>query len=172
MIFSALKFSSAIKVITTSLLLSLSISTQADSSVWEISNGDNTLYLGGTFHLLKHSDYPLPEEFEHAYQNVNWLVFETDVRSTGSPEKQQRFREMMQLPTGKTLKDVLAPDTYEQLSAYCQRESIALTHYQSLKPQMISLVIAMHELQQLGLTAPGVETHFDQKAQTDKKIVN
>ena len=38
----------------------------AESSVWSIHSGDNVLYLGGTVHLLRPGDYPLPEEFEQA----------------------------------------------------------------------------------------------------------
>ena len=35
----------------------------ADTSVWEVSGGETRLYLGGTIHALRPSDYPLPEKF-------------------------------------------------------------------------------------------------------------
>ena len=38
----------------------------AKGPVWKVSKGGQTVYLGGTIHLLSPSDYPLPEEFEEA----------------------------------------------------------------------------------------------------------
>jgi uncharacterized protein len=51
----------------------------ADSSVWVASSGDNKVYLGGTVHLLRPEDFPLPEEYEQAYQDSSQPVFETDI---------------------------------------------------------------------------------------------
>ena len=31
------------------------------ASVWKVSDGENTMYLGGTLHILSPQDYPLPE---------------------------------------------------------------------------------------------------------------
>ena len=53
----------------------------AQSSVWKISKGDASVYLGGTCHILRKSDYPLPKEFEQAYAEADSLVFEIDPAS-------------------------------------------------------------------------------------------
>jgi uncharacterized protein YbaP (TraB family) len=47
------------------------------TSVWEISNGDNVLYIGGTIHILRESDYPLPSAFDTAFNDSEIIVFET-----------------------------------------------------------------------------------------------
>jgi len=41
----------------------------ADTSVWEVTSAGNTIYLGGTVHLLRPSDYPLPEEYEQVIRH-------------------------------------------------------------------------------------------------------
>jgi uncharacterized protein YbaP (TraB family) len=48
-----------------------------ETSVWKISRGDNVLYLGGTIHVLRESDYPLPEPFDEAFEQADIVVFET-----------------------------------------------------------------------------------------------
>jgi uncharacterized protein YbaP (TraB family) len=50
-----------------------------ETSVWKISSGDNVLYLGGTIHVLRESDYPLPEPFDAAFEQSDNIVFETSV---------------------------------------------------------------------------------------------
>ena len=85
-----------------SLIFSLiCLSTLAETSLWKVSNGDKHIYLGGTFHMLAESDYPLPAEFEDTYQKVNWLVFETDISALESAEFQQQFQQAFLLPAGE-----------------------------------------------------------------------
>ena len=40
----------------------------AASPVWLVESGQNRLFLAGTIHVLRASDYPLPEAFETAYK--------------------------------------------------------------------------------------------------------
>ena len=65
----------------TAMSLSLFNGVSADTSVWVITSGSNTVYLGGTVHLLRPTDYPLPEEYEQAYQASSEIYFETDISS-------------------------------------------------------------------------------------------
>ena len=53
----------------------------ADSSVWKVQSDDSVLYIGGTCHVLRESDFPLPEEFQKAYEASATLVFETDIKA-------------------------------------------------------------------------------------------
>jgi len=55
----------------------------ADASVWSVRSGDNVIYLGGTVHLLRPGDYPLPDEFEEAYQASSLLSLK-DLTETGN----------------------------------------------------------------------------------------
>ncbi len=48
----------------------------AETSVWKISKGDAITYLGGTVHILRESDYPLPEAFNEAFEQSSTIVFE------------------------------------------------------------------------------------------------
>ena len=51
----------------------------SQSSVWKIGKNGNTLYLGGSIHLLRAEDYPLPQEFDATFakselQNYNFFL--------------------------------------------------------------------------------------------------
>ena len=48
----------------------------AKAMVWQISDGERTLYLAGTMHLLSKADYPLPKAYENAYAKADILYFE------------------------------------------------------------------------------------------------
>lgn len=152
-------------------ILVLSITSQAKTSIWQVSNGTNTVYLGGTFHMLKPSDYPLPKEFEQVYKKVNWLVFETDMDQLSSPEFQQKFLQSMTLPTGQILADHLSAEAYTELIRYAAKNGMDTGRLQRFTPQMVALIITIEELKKYGLTAEGVDTFIGDKAKKDRKIV-
>ena len=58
----------------------------AKSSVWKVSKGGESLYIGGTCHLLRSSDYPLPPEFELAYDQSDTLAFEMNPAVINDPD--------------------------------------------------------------------------------------
>ena len=156
-----------LSLIITALLLSCFSSAQ--TSIWQVSNGKNTVYLGGTFHMLKPSDYPLPLEFEEVYKKVNWLVFETDICQLNSTEFEKKFINTMSLPSGQILADRLSPQAYSGLIHYAAKNNIDTGRLQRFKPQMVCLMISLQELNKLGLTAQGVEQYLGDKAIIDGK---
>lgn len=158
-----------LSLIMTALLLSCF--SYAQTSIWQVSNDKNTVYLGGTFHMLKPSDYPLPQEFEHIYKKVNWLVFETDISKLDSTEFETKFMKTMSLPSGQILADQLSPQAYSGLIHYAAKNGIDTGHWQRFKPQMVCLMISLQELNKLGLTAQGVEQYLGDKALLDGKTI-
>ncbi|MDX2321498.1 MAG: TraB/GumN family protein [Moritella sp.] len=151
------------------LLCSVANSALAASSVWEVSNGKSSIYLGGTVHVLTAEDYPLPAEFDRAYALADVLVLETDMAKLDSPEFQQTMLTELSYPKGQDLTQHLTADTYQQLAAYCQSRGIGMQVINNFKPSMISLMLTMVELQRLNFTGIGVDKHFNNKAVADGK---
>ena len=77
----AIKPSNSFALMLTIALLQIAPGVWADAPVWRVTDGESTVYLGGTVHLLRPSDYPLPEEFDQAYEGSSELFFETDISS-------------------------------------------------------------------------------------------
>ena len=44
--------------------------------LWKVSDADNSLYLLGSFHLLRKDDYPLAPEVDAAFADAESLLFE------------------------------------------------------------------------------------------------
>lgn len=164
------------------LLLGAASSAHATSSVWEItkvdkstrvdnSNGKNTIYLGGTVHVLTLDDYPLPVEFDRAYALTDVLVLETDMAKLDSPEFQQSMLSELSYPKGQDLTQHLSPDTYKLLAVFCESRGIGMQVINNFKPSMVSVILTMVELQRLEFTGIGVDIFYNNKAVLDGKAL-
>ena len=141
----------------------------AKSSVWKISKGDNHLYLGGTVHVLGEQDYPLPCEYQLAYDQSEQIVFETDFSALNSPEFAQKVALQSVYPQGQSLEDKLTPKTFQLLNEYLNSRGIPFQSVAQLKPGMLLSVITLVELQRLNISAKGVDQFYANLATTDKK---
>ena len=143
----------------------------SETSLWQVSKNGNTLYLGGTIHVLKKEDYPLPVEFNQAFKKADKLVFETDIDKAQTPEFGQKISKLMTYPKGKSLKDALNKSTFEKLKQYLAKRNIPIEQFIQLKPQMIVLVMTVIELKRMGMVDIGVDQYFHQKAKAEGKLL-
>ena len=161
------------KKILLSITLILVFCTQslAESSVWKIQKGDSIMYLGGACHLLRQSDFPIPQEFAKAYRESDIIVFETDIGKLNDPSMQQKLMAKAIYADGSTIENHLSSQAYSLLNEYCASNGIPLAALKKFKPSIIALTMAAMELAKLGVTLEGVDTFFYQLATRDKKIV-
>lgn len=159
------------QLITLFTLLVVSFSTQADS-VWKVSKGNDALYIGGTVHLLKPSDFPLPSGYATAYEASNSLLFETDINAIASPAFGQKMMQKAMLTDGKTLSDVLSEKTLSDLNAHLASRGMPAQNFQAFKPGFLSITLSILELNRLGINAQGVDAYFAAKAKEDNKQIS
>lgn len=150
-------------------LVFFTASLSAQSSVWKITRGDSVLYLGGTCHVLRQSDFPLPAEFDAAFAASTKLVFETDVARVQSPEMQQIVATEGFAGDDRTLDRVLSPATWKAVQRYCASAGLPESQARRMKPWLFTVMIATLELQKLGVSLEGVDFHFFQRATAAKK---
>ena len=131
--------------------LVFSLQALADTSLWKVSKPGSHLFVGGTVHVLSAADYPLPDQFEQAYQQSSKLVFETDIAAVAGIEFQQKMMAAMVYTDGRTLRSELKPSTYRELEKYCKTAQFPLESIQSLKPGMAALLLTVYELGRLGM---------------------
>lgn len=142
----------------------------AKASVWVVQSGGNVVYIGGTCHLLRQSDHPLPKEYTTAYQASDRLVFETQLEQLQSTAFQQKLAQKAMYTDGTTLDQVLSPAIYRELSDYCNRAGVPIAQLKSFKPFMVILTLVSVELQKMGVSSQaGVDQHFFNKARADGK---
>ena len=154
-------------------LLAFSITNRvtADSAVWQITSGSNSVYLGGTVHLLRPSDYPLPEEYEQAYQNSSRIYFETDLSAMSDLSVQTQMLQQLTYQDGRSLKGVLSNEAYAALSDYIDEAGVPLMMMEKFKPGMVVSMLQVMEFQRIGFTPEGVDAYFNARAISDSKSI-
>ena len=144
-------------------------SVQAQSSVWKITSGGNTVYLAGTSHVLRQTDYPLPAEFDVAFAASREVYFETDVGAMMDPAFQMTILSRGMFTDGRTLDAVLSPEVWSAVRDYCMKMGLPLAAFRGMRPWMFTVTLASFELQKLGVTQEGVDIHYFQRARAQGK---
>jgi uncharacterized protein YbaP (TraB family) len=139
----------------------------SQSTVWKVEGKGNTVYLGGTIHLLRSSDYPLPVQFDSAYAHSNILVFEADIEKLKEPAQTQAMISKMMYSDGRTLKSVLNDSVYKKVEDESIKLGLPLANLNAFKASMVSFVISISKFKQLGITDEGVDLFFMKRAKSD-----
>jgi uncharacterized protein YbaP (TraB family) len=157
-------------LIAASCILSAS-TVYAETSLYEVTNkkGEN-LYLGGTIHLLRPSDFPLPAEYQQAFDKSQMLVLETDLQKASSPEFGQKMMQQMMYTGGKNLSSELRPEVWKELQDYSTANQVPIGQLMQFKPFMVSLMMVIQQGQKSGLTQ-GVDFYFNQQARIQSKKI-
>jgi len=152
------------------VFLSTSISVQA-ASVWKVTDGENRVYFGGTIHILKAENLPLPSEYDRAYAASDKLVFETDIDGVKTAEFQQKMLSKLTLPDGMTLQSHLNDETYTALKRHLDSRGLPIVEFHRFRPSMVALIISVMEYEVNGLDQDGVDQIFATKAKVDGKAI-
>lgn len=149
--------------------------TRADTSLhslWELHGKHNTVYLMGSIHVLRASDYPLAAEVESAYRSSKVLLMEVNLDELDQDRVQSEMLTSALLPDGKTLPQVMGPARYARASSLARDVGLELSSFDQFAPWFVAEAISQMQLSQLGFEpGAGVEMHFLERARTDGKPV-
>ncbi len=158
------------KVIIVFITIVFSTAVYAESSVWKLDTDNGSFYLAGSCHVLRKSDYPLPEEFESAYDDADQIIFETDIEALRSQDIQLLLISKGMYTGGDTLEKKLSKKAYESLAKFCRDRSMSIALFQNFKPWMVTMTLLALELEKNGITAAdGLDMYFSNKAKKDGK---
>lgn len=155
------------------LALAAAPAEQNHHCLWKISGRTNSVYLLGSVHLLKESDYPLPPIIENAFSNSAVAVFETDMGKLQDMGTQTKLMKNAQLPEGQTLKQVLSTNTYAAFRRRLQDMGLGTMIFEHLKPALAAMTLEVFAMQKMGLDPNyGLDLHFFRLAKENgKKLV-
>jgi uncharacterized protein len=155
--------------------LLLCISVRADNglhSLWELHGKHNTVYLLGSIHVLRPSDYPLSPVVLEAYANSKSILMEVNLEEIDTAGVQAEMLAAAVLPSGKTLPDTLGSERYERASALAHGVGVELALFDQFAPWFAAEAISQVQLEQLGFKPEsGVEMYFMDKARGDGKSI-
>ena len=132
--------------------------------LWKVDDGDNSLYLLGSFHLLKPSDYPLPPATDAAFEDAELVVFELSPEDLASPALAQAMAGAALRGDRRTLQQALPAATWKKLKTHLQSRRLDPVAMQQYDAWFVSLLIAITEMQVAGLaTDHGLDRHFAER---------
>lgn len=138
--------------------------------LWKVSGAQGSVYLLGSFHLLKESDYPLAPSVDAALADVKEVYFEVSPQEAQSPALAEKMNRVAMRTNGKTLQQSLSPKTWTALQAYAAKNQMSLEPLQSFKPWFIAVGLTMAEFMKLGFSpAVGLDQYFMTRAEQTKK---
>jgi uncharacterized protein len=155
--------------------LLLCVTAQADGalhSLWEIHGKHNTVYLLGSIHVLRPTDYPLAPVVLEAYGSAKSLLMEVNLDEISSEQLQADMLSSATLPEGKTLPDVLGKQRYGHADELAREVGVELSLFDQFAPWFAAEAISQLQLTQLGFQPEaGIEMYFMEKARSDGKSV-
>jgi len=163
------------KLVSASVLLGCSFianSAHAQSSVWQISKGNDSLFIGGTVHILPKAEMPLPAEFGHAYEQADTIIFEAPVPDPADTNAQMQMLGALSYTNNETLSQKLEPEVKVSLENKLGEFGANLAKLDGFRPAMVSIVLMSMELQKQNLMGEGVDAYFTKKATKDNKTKN
>ena len=141
-------------------------------SLWEIDTVHNTVYLLGSVHMLRESDYPLAAPIDAAYADAEVLVMELDMDDLDPIEFQLELMQKSMLPADESLRSVLGEAVYRDAEQKADELDVRLEMLSRVEPWFAALTITNLQMVKLGYTAAtGIEGHFQARAARDGKEI-
>lgn len=163
------------KLMSASVLLGCSLvanTAHAQSSVWQVSKGNDSLFIGGTVHILPKAEIPLPAEFNHAYEQADTIILEAPLPDPADTNAQMQMLGALSYTNNETLSQKLEPQVKVSLENKLNEFGANLAKLDGFRPAMVSIVLMSMELQKQNLMGEGVDAYFTNKATEDNKTKN
>lgn len=133
--------------------------------LWKVSDADNAVYLLGSFHLLKESDYPVSADVEAALAGSARVVFEITPEQLKDPATAQKFMAIARYDGERTLDSVLPADLRDKLDALLLPRGGSTAQLDDYKPWFVNLSLVLGLSQALGFSPErGLDQYLMQRA--------
>ena len=138
--------------------------------LWKVSAGETTVYLLGSFHLLKKTDYPLSGDVEKAFADAEGLVFEVSPKELADPSVPVKMAQLALQPGDGALGKVAPARTVERVRAEFAKLGVAADALDRFEPWMVSVTLITVLGQKLGYSPEdGLDRHLMLRAAAAKK---
>ena len=154
-------------------LLALAHASAADAlPLWQIDGDNNSVYLLGSVHLLRESDYPLPAGIDAAYGDADVLIMELDLDDLDPIAAQESVQRLGHIQDGRDLAGWLGEASYAQAAARAEQLNIPLHGLSIAEPWLAAITVEQMMLTRIGFDSNfGLESHLLRKAAEDGKEV-
>jgi uncharacterized protein YbaP (TraB family) len=141
------------------LCLSMSAGAHAAPALWKVSDGDSTIYLFGSVHMLKAEQEWRTPLIDKVVSKAEQVYFETDISPTGQAEAASLSIIHGFNTDGRLLSDIISTELMAQLREAAQTYSVPMASLLAMKPWMAATTISAMPMLEAGYAASyGVET--------------
>jgi uncharacterized protein YbaP (TraB family) len=141
--------------------------SDAASCVWKVTSANGaTLYLGGSVHALRPSDYPLPAPYQRAFDASSRLIYEVNPDAMAAVTK--GMTKAGQYPPGDSLKNHVDPRTYAYVRRYFSLMGVPEQKFNRYRPWLIDVMLEAAPRENVEL---GVERFFKRRAAAARKSI-
>ncbi|HHX62130.1 MAG TPA: TraB/GumN family protein [Epulopiscium sp.] len=108
----------------------------AKGLMWQVSKGENTLYLLGSIHIGDTSLYPLSEQVRDAFNQSDMLIVEANI--LGGQEGLDEFIQAAMYSDGSILPEHVSEETYEKCVQVLGQYGLPVNAYDEFKPWCVA----------------------------------
>lgn len=164
-----LKFLSSVALCSLAMGQAPATDPGTPTTLWAAESDSMTLYLLGSVHILRDTDFPLDSRFDQAFDDAELVLFEVPIDSLADAAVAARMFEMAMLPKGKTLDQVVSIETFRRAEASALELGLDPEAMRSMRPTMVAIMLGMLDLQASGVSESGVDSYFHERA-TEKGV--
>ena len=148
-------------------------SAEENAFLWEIESPNNTVYLLGSIHLLRETDYPLSQPIQAAFEDAETVVFEVNIGDAESPQIVQTFLQAAAPDSPEEIiYNALDEETYRLAQEAATEVGLPFRGFNSLEPWALYVNLSVFKLLQLGFEpAYGIDSYLFNEANLAQKNV-
>ena len=144
----------------------------SSTTLWLAEGLQNRVYLLGSVHLLRESDYPLPAVIDVAYEDAETVIMEIDMDDLDPMEMQSLVTQLGVLDGATTLRKLMGDDMYAEAAKAAADLDIPLDMLDRSEPWLAALTVEELLLFRMGFNPLfGVEMHLAGRAGSDGKPI-
>ena len=133
--------------------------------LWKVEGEGSSAYLLGSLHVLTADFYPLSATINKAFTESKTLVEEVDIDETNDPMVMMAALAKAMLTNGQTLDQVIATDTFAEVTKRAERAGLPMMAIQRMKPWLVAITLMAPTLQAAGFKPElGIDRHFFDRA--------
>jgi len=121
--------------------------------LWSVSKGSTTVYLLGSFHLLRADDYPVSAAVESAFADAETVVFEVPPEQLDSPEAAMLAGTLARYDNGGSLSSALSARQRAALEDALKHQGVSLAQLDAFEPWFVNLMLVIGLSDSMGFHA-------------------
>lgn len=145
----------------------------SDTFLWEVESPANTVYLLGSIHFLRETDYPLPESIQRAFEDAETVVFEVDLNAIENISTLETlFQIALPDSPSESLASALDAGTYRLAEAAAASIGLPMRGFDNFEPWFFFTGLSGLKLVQLGFEPDyGIDSYFFEQADRANKNI-